>query len=501
MIRYLLFLNLFIYLSCFQVISESSEVASTRPNVVIFIADDVSATDFGCYGHPTVQTPVVDDLASKGLLFTNAYLTAPSCSPSRTSLITGRYPHNTGGPELHMKKNPHLKNLPQFPKILREAGYYTALAGKAHFNGDAKGSFDKRYPPGDDAGSKNWLPAFNERDKDKPFLMWFAAIDAHRPWDQELSVGPHGPKDAVVPPYMVDAETTRTDFAHYYNEITRFDRDIGRVIQELKAQKVYDNTILIVMSDNGRPFPRDKTWIHDGGIKTPLVIHWPGRLKAGQKSRSLISSIDIAPTILELVGLPIPGTVQGVSFLPTLKDPKAVVRDVVFAERNWHVYRHHDRLVRYGDFTYIKNSTPELIGFSESGSIYRRPENLGGETASSDLIAGYWNQTLTPAQSFIVNSPSPKELLFDISVDPHQVNNLATDPKHRETLETMRELLVKWMDETGDTVPHIEKMTPDRTNPKTGVSIQKRGRPTGGIFPGQTTEAWKINKPGPILVK
>jgi arylsulfatase len=475
----------------------------SRPNFVIFIGDDISP-DFGCYGHPTIKTPNVDALAARGMRFTNAYLTAPSCSPSRTSLITGRYPHNTGGPELHMKKNPHLAELPQFPHELRKAGYYTALAGKAHFNGDASKSFDRMYSPldatrpDDKSGMANWMKALKERPKDKPFLMWLAAIDAHRPWDMDLAEGPHGAEDAVVPPYLVDAERTRKDLALYYNEVHRFDRKIGEVVAELKAQGVYENTVIIVMADNGRPFPRDKTWIHDGGIKTPLVVHWPGTTAKAAVSSSLVSSIDIAPTVLAMAGLPIPKTVQGVSFVPLIGDPKTTTRDVVFAERNWHVYRHHDRLVRWRNYTYIKNSTPDFVGFNSMQKIHQRPESIEGTTASTDLIEGFWNGTLTEAQAFALHAPCPTEALFDVSKDPHQVNNLSGDPRYAEQLQTMRDLLACWAKETGDTVPPLDRMTPDRSDRKTGVAIQKGGRPSGGVFPGQETKAWTIHAPGPV---
>ena len=155
-------------------------------------------------------------------------------------MITGRYPHNTGGPELHMTRQPHLAALPQFPKLLREAGYYTGQAGKWHFNGDVSESFDYRNEKGNPAGSEKWLPALRERPKDKPFFFWFSAIDAHRPWDMPPEAGPHGPEDVVVPPYMVDTPATREDLARYADEVHRYDAAIGRVVEELKAQGVYE---------------------------------------------------------------------------------------------------------------------------------------------------------------------------------------------------------------------------------------------------------------------
>lgn len=478
----------------------ASEPTTARPNFVIFIGDDISADDFGCYGHPTIQTPNVDALAASGVRFANAYLTTSSCSPSRSSIITGRYPHNTGGPELHMKRNPHLARLPQFPRLLRDAGYYTALAGKAHFNGNASASFDRMYPPGDAAGMGSWMKALNERDKGKPFLMWLAAIDAHRPWDMGPDGGPHSAKDAVVPPYLVDSERTRTDLAQYYNEVHRFDKKIGEVVAALEAAGQLANTVIIVMADNGRPFPRCKTWAFDGGVKTPLVINWPnGSLKAGTRE-ALVSSIDIAPTVLEMVGLAKPETVQGVSFAALLTDPAATPRDVVFAERNWHVYRHHDRMVRHGDYVYIKNNLSSLIGFNSAQAIHNRPEQIAGNDASADLIEGYWYGTLTEAQAFIVKAPCPDETLFNVRTDPHQINNLADDPAHAATLTKMRKLLADWTEQTGDTVPPMEKMTPDRNHRVTGEAIQPKGRPTGGVAPGESTQAWSINAPGPIRV-
>lgn len=478
-----------------------------RPNFVIFIGDDISAADFGCYGHPSIKTKNVDALAQKGLRFNNAYLSAPSCSPSRTSIITGRYPHNTGGPELHMSKNPHLKNLPQFPHELRKAGYYSALAGKAHFNGDFENAFDHVYEPYDSensedlSGTVHWIKAIEKRPKNQPFIMWLAAIDAHRDWDMDLSEGPHSPDDVILPPYLVDTPRTRIDMAHYYNEVHRFDRRIGEVVDVLKEQGVYDNTVFIVMADNGRPFPRDKRWIYDGGIKAPLIIHWAKKIVDQTISDSFVSSIDIAPTLLEIAGVSIPDTVQGVSFLPLIDNPDGTIRNVVFAERNWHVYRAHDRLVRYGDFTYIRNNTPKLIGFKKPQQIHNRPEKITGKTASADLIEGYWNGTLTKVQKFVVQSSFPEEVLYNVENDPYQIHNLANNPEYSKILKRMRALLDQWTDETGDTVPDLDKMTKDRNHRITGEKVQKKGRPDGGEFPGQATKAWKINAKGPVIIE
>lgn len=467
-----------------------------RPNFVLFIADDVSAVDFGCYGHPTIRTPNIDRLASRGARFTNAYLTTSSCSPTRTSLITGRYPHNTGAPELHMTGAPYLADLPQFPHELRKAGYHTAQAGKWHFNGDATRSFDKRHGGGDPSGAGHWVQCLTERPKDKPFFLWLAAIDAHRGWDQAIEAGPHGPDDAQVPPYQVNGKPTREDLAHYYNEVHRFDANIGRVVDELRRQNLIEDTVIIVMADNGRPFPRDKTWLYDSGIKTPLVIHWPARLEKSTVVESLVSTIDLAPTILELAGVDIPASFQGLSLVPLLDNPKARARDFVFAERNWHGQRYHERMVRYGDFVYIRNNFPQLIGFNivHYGKL--------NQPAYLELVERWRAGEANEAQSHVFAKPRPEEMLFDVSEDPAQLNNLAGQADYASQLVRLQTALDEWSRQTGDTVPDLADMTPDRNSRETWEPIPGlTGRPPGATdWPGYETKAWTINRSGPIFV-
>lgn len=471
------------------------------PNIILFIGDDMSAEDFGSYGHPTIQTPIIDSLAANGLRFENAYQTTSSCSPVRTSLITGRYPHNTGAPELHMGNSPHLEILPQFPHLLREAGYYSAHAGKYHFNGDASKSFEVTGGGGS-SGAENWVSRLQERPKEKPFFMWFASHDAHRNWDQPLSAGPHGVDDVYVPPYLVDGPITRIDLAHYYNEIHRFDKNIGLVLDEIKRQGVYENTIIIVVAEDGRPFPRSKAWLYDSGIKTPLVIYWPERIVEPAEPRSLVSWIDIPTTILELAGVEVPSTFQGVSLTPFLEDPDSNVRDFVFAERNWHAQRHHERMVRYGNFVYIRNNLPELVGMNLVHYAFDRAGSYrGGEVAAYSELVDHWRAgKATPAQKDVFLEPRPEEMLFDVSKDPHQLVNLAEDIEYADELALLRVVLELWAEQTGDTVPEFDNMTPDRANRENWEEGMGSGRPEGGEVPGESTEAWNINHPGPIHI-
>jgi len=466
----------------FSLCALGAENKTVRPNVVLIIGDDISYDDFGCNGNTNIRTPNVDKLAAEGMRFTNAYLTTSSCSPTRCSLITGRYPHNTGAPELHM---PLPEGQVMFPELLKNSGYYTAAAGKWHLGSYARKAFDKIYGGGA-GGEERWLDSLRDRPKDKPFFMWLAAYDAHRGWDDKIQLKRHTPEDVVLPPYMVDIPPVRTDMARYYDEVQRLDRCTGEVVAELKRQGVLDNTIIIFMADNGRPFWRAKTRLYDSGIKTPFVVHWPAGMKhSGRTCDSLVSIIDIAPTILELAGVKSRETFQGLSFKKLLNTPEAPIRKYVFAEHNWHTQIAHERMVRRGDYVYIRNAHPQLPTKIVLKSACPNLDELRQLAAEGKL---------TPAQMDPLIAPRPAEELFNVANDYHQVNNLAGDPKHRKVLEDMRTLMDRWQKQTGDTTPALYEATPDRHDRKTGKRLtKKRGmRPIDGVVPGETSGAERI---------
>lgn len=450
-----------------------------RPNVVLIIADDVSQ-DFSCFGGQ-VATPHIDALAGGGVRFENAYVTASSCSPSRNSIITGRYPHNTGAPELHM-------DLPQgqfmFPQALKEAGYYTVLSGKWHMGEATRPAFDvvdAVHYPDDPTGAENWIQLLRERPKDQPFFLWYAAFDAHRPWEADADVMPHDPATVELPVGIPDTPIARTDFASYCDEVRRFDRYVGAVIAELKAQAVFENTLIFVLADNGRPFPRSKTSLYDGGMKTPLVAHWPeGKFKTGTVSESLVSSIDLAPAILEVVGLPLATQLQGHSLLPICMNPQVETREFLFGERNWHVQRGCGRMVRQGDWVYMRDFTPGSYSFQMVNHK---------DGAYAELLRLRDEGRLSAAEAEVFSSDRPEELLFNVGEDPEQLKNLAANPEHKQRLQTLRLALEDWQARTGDSISELEQMTPDRHDRETYDRLYPNRRPAGGIVSGQQAGA------------
>lgn len=473
--------------------------AADRPNVIIFIADDVSWNDYGCYGNSSARTPNIDALAASGRRFDRAYLTASSCSPSRSSIITGRYPHNNGkGAELHKPISAHL---PWFPEILREAGYYTALSGKNHMKTDGAEERPKPFDHIDggktkanSGGHANWLQVTQNRPKDQPFFFWFASYDAHRGWDSdrqwdEAAYGPmHRPEDVIVPPFLIDNAETRDDLASYYNEVTRFDHFIGLVCDELKAQGAFDNTLMFVLADNGRPFPRAKTRLHDSGMKTALVTHWTNGIATPGPTDALASVIDLAPTILSVAGCDIPPTMQGVSLQPVFDNADESTRSYAFSEHNWHDYEALGRSVRHGDWLYVKNSRPALPWQGPADSV-RSPSH-------QSLLAAESQNTLTSAQAEVLLAPRPTVELYNVSKDPFQLTNVAGIAEFQTTERQLATILDEWMDKTGDSVP--ERISPDTFDRRTGNRLPKDTiNDNGALTPGEDRNADRINAPGP----
>lgn len=462
-----------------------------RPNIVFIIGDDISAEDFGCYGNRGIRTPNLDRLAAESIRFNNGYLAISSCSPSRCAFLTGRYPHNLGtAAELHGKLPP---GVAMFPQLLRAAGYYSAQAGKTHFGenwneltGPAVDAFEvggEGKEPAGPSGAGQWIARLRDRPKDKPFFLWFGSHDAHRPWDKNPFNGLNRPEDVRVPPYLVDTPETREDLAHYYDEITRFDHHIGEVMQELARQRVLDNTVVIVTADNGRPFAHSKTQLYEDGIKMPLLIRWPQAGLSARQTDALASAIDVAPTVLELAGVPKAATIQGVSLVPVLKDPQATVRDVVFAEHNWHNFMAHIRLVRAGGDVYLRNAWPDL-------PLTGKRDDPSSEALHALRAAG----RISPLQENIFIAPRPAEEFYDLAADPMQARNLAGTVAPAR-LNRMRALLDRWTRETGDSVPSAAKRTPADVDYTTGRKKTEfwRGEP-----PGASANALRINHPGPI---
>lgn len=428
-----------------------------RPNIVVLIADDLAWDDLGCYGNPSVKTPNLDTLAAQGIRYDSAFLTCSSCSPSRSSILTGRYPHMTGASELHQ---PLPADQILCSQLLKDVGYYTAAIGKWHLGAEAQKQFDRVRQGGGPGGEAFWVEELRARPKDKPFFFWLAAFDPHRDYEAGAIEEPHDPKDVVVPEYFPDVPEVRADLAAYYDEIARFDSYVGQVLEELESQGVADNTLVVVLSDNGRPFPACKTRVTCNGIKTPLLFRWPDMIAANTVCQSLVSSVDLAPTLLEVAGVTPAPSFVGVSMVPTFTDSSAAIREFAFAEHNWHDYRAFERAVISSEGLLIVNemfslpATPPADAVRSPTYITMMQMNERGE--------------LSPIQADVFRAPRDREELYLWPQDLGCSHNVFADPSNQSLREQLQQALQAWQAETADRIPGVDELTPDKYDRRTG---------------------------------
>jgi len=470
---------------------ELAKAAELRklPSFVLILADDLAWDDLSPFGHESILTPNLQRLADGGMRFDRAFLTTSSCSPTRASLITGRYPHQTNAEELHW---PLPKDQVTFVEKLKEKGYWTGAAGKWHLGGEVTDRFDKileadesgfQLPAGDEAksgafsetlsgeeksGCADWVRLLQERDREKPFFLWLASLDPHRPYEEGILEDGARSEEVRLPPYHPDTPAVRADYRLYYDEITRLDRHVGLVLDELEAQGADENTLVIFLSDNGRPFPRDKTTLYDSGIKTPLIVRWPARIAPASVCERLVSTVDLAKTILGIAKIEKPGiTFGGVDLSPLFADPAKPIREYVFAEKNWHDFEDHARAVRNERYKYIRNHFTDLP-LTPPADAVRSP-------TYAELLRLREKGGLNAAQARVFEAPRPAEELYDLRLDPHELTNLAGDERYAPVLKAMRAALADWAEKTEDKVP--ENRTADEFDRLTGLPTPARIRP------------------------
>jgi N-sulfoglucosamine sulfohydrolase len=442
--------------------------STEQPNIVVFIADD-GGMDYGCYGNRVIQTPNIDALAENGLRMTRAFLTAPQCSPSRTSMLTGRFAHTIGTEDLHhTEMSDTLKTL---PGELKKAGYFTGVMLKEHFGTHIAKDFmyhDNGFRPDYvegkwDEKALGYFREFLEEAGGRPFFMWLGFVDPHRPYKDEVNaaLAVHDPSDIkTVPPYLADMEDTKADLAAYYDEIHRMDKRIGEMVTELDKRGMTQNTIIIFISDNGYPFPRGKGSLYDSGIQTPMVIQWKGKIKPGIVYEEMVSTIDLTPTLLDIAGITPAEEFYGRSFKPALFDQTVPGREMIFAERNWHGWDDYIRCIRTKKYKLVYNGYSDLILGAVDG--YSSP-------SWTDLRDLWKSEHLKPGQKQVFEHPRPHIELYDLEKDPYEINNIADRQEHiNTTVRTLFSEIAEWQKETLDHPPYKRRLD-DKIDRVTGA--------------------------------
>jgi arylsulfatase A-like enzyme len=422
--------------------------APKRWNIVWIVADDLSP-DLGCYGYAPVHSPNIDKLAAEGRRYTNAYVTAPVCSPSRSAFITGMYQTSLGAHN-HRSHRDDDYRLPApvrpITDLFREAGYYTANE-KSGLGGRAKQDYNFGFEPGYTVfDGTDWT----ERAEGQPFYAQVNIFEPHRgrppaiwSFTEELPEGERiDPAQVKLPSYYPDDPVVRKDWAGYLDAVALLDKKVGATLAAIDEQGLRDNTVVMFFGDHGRPMPRDKQFLYDGGIRIPLIIRWPGELEGGSVSDELVQTIDLSATSLALAGIERPAYMEGRIFLGQNKDPS---REYIFSARD----RCGDavdriRCVRDKRYKYIRNFMPERAYMQMS--------------RYKDVSYPSWRQMkrlhaggkLTPEQELFLAQTRPEEELYDTAADPDEVHNLAGSGDHLEILDRMSNVLNMWIEATGD---------------------------------------------------
>ena len=431
--------------------------AGQKPrNVVLIIADDLGL-DLGCYGNRAIRTPNLDKLAKRGVRFTRAYATVSSCSPSRASILTGLYTHQNG--QYGLQHPPHSQQthpwVQSLPNLLRAGGYWTGLIGKFHVGPNSVYAFDQVITKGtggnrDVAAMARLAREFIGRREQRPFFLVYTFSDPHRAAkgfaNEKFAKDPaevrYDPGKVNVPYHLPDTPEVRRDLAEYYQAVSRMDRGVGLLLDVLRAAGQLDDTLIVFISDNGRPFPGAKTTLYAAGIHLPLLVSGPG-VPPGRTSDALVSYVDLAPTILDWAQAKGPKyKLPGRSLLPLLRGEEGKVRDAVFASHQFHeiTMAYPCRAICTKKYKLILNLTPrleyplasDLWGSPSWQGILKRGDKMMGQRS----VAAFLHR--------------PREELYDLSKDPDELRNVAADPAYAEVLTDLRRRIQAWREETND---------------------------------------------------
>ena len=458
--------------------------AANRPNILWITCEDISP-DLGCYGDPVAQTPNLDAFASEGVRYSNAFSVSGVCAPSRSCLITGMYPTGIGTHHMRTRTHDNCPWLPKpyqavippcvkgFPEYLRVAGYYCTNRRKTDYQ------FGEPMTIWDDCSN---TAHYRNRLKGQPFFSVFNYTITH-----ESKIRVPLDKKAItdltkieLPPYYPDTPVIRNDWARYYDNIATMDSQVGELLKQLEEDGLAENTIVFFFSDHGRGLPRAKRWIYDSGIHVPLMIRWPGHIKPGIVCDDLVSFVDFGPTVLSLAGVQILSHIQGQAFLGKQASPP---RKYIYAARD-RMDEQYDfiRCVRDKKFKYIRNFMPEKPYALEIPYRDKMPTMQEMRRLNAD-------DKLKGPEKLFFRETKPVHELYDITTNPHEINNLADKPEYQNDLERLQKALKEWMDRVHDMgdIPEkemVEKMWPGGVQPETAKpSIN----PNGGSFKGSVT--------------
>ena len=445
--------------------------AADRPNILFIIGDNWRYPTAGILGDPMAKTPAFDRVASEGVLFTHTFNPVPSCSPTRSCLLTGKAAHQLGARASLYSDFP--KDTPIVTDLLRDAGYRVGYAGKPWGPGNFEASGWTENPVG--TKFKGFDEFHSQHDRTKPFFFWLGNTDTATkagklPYLKEAKAKLDATK-LTVPPELPDCPEVRADLMNYYGGVMKLDEEAAAAIAVLERSGELARTVIIYTSDNGWQLPRGLANCYDAGSRVPLAIRWGKHLTAGRKVESFVNVADLGPTFLELAGLTPPSvmTMRSIKAL-MLGQPDESPRDAVFIERERHANVRHDnqsypvRAIRTRDFLYIRNLRPDRwpAGDPDVLFLHGRPFGDVDTTQVKDFLLAHQNDPAYAKHIALIFGKRPAEELYDLRHDPHQLVNIASQPEQGSTLNPLRARVDAWMKQTND--PRLDPANDDWDN-------------------------------------
>ncbi|MDE0860725.1 MAG: sulfatase [Akkermansiaceae bacterium] len=449
--------HLSFFLSCLGfLISSLGLLGAAKPNVLIIIADDCTFSDLPLNGGQNAKTPHLDALTKQSLVFDRAYLGMAMCSPCRSELYTGRYPHRNGCAWNHGTVRPDTKSIPH---LLRPLGYRVGLAGKVHVKPKSAFPFDQvlgfdpncvRNPtnPHDLAGAKSFLT----QKSDQPFCLVVALTEPHAPWVMG-DASKYPPKKLKLPSYLADTPVTRESYSKYLAEVTYMDSQIGELLALLDETKLTDNTLVLFTSEQGAQFPGCKWTNWDQGLHTSLVARWPNKIPAGKRTKAIVQYADILPTLLDLAGQKADlEKFDGSSFAKVLHGQSHQHRQHAFGMHNNYPEgpSYPIRSITNGEWRYIRNLTPESL-YIEKHLMGKNEHNPYWQTWVYSSFSKPHHKTLV--NRFMIR---PAEELYHTTKDPLEMTNLAANPTHAEIKKQLSQILTQQLKQQGDPGPSLD---------------------------------------------
>ncbi len=422
------------------VLSASNAIAAEKPNLLFIIADDCTFRDVGCYGGQA-HTPHIDKLATEGMRFTHCFQTAPMCSPTRHNIYTGQYPVKTGAYPNHTATYDHVQNITHYLKPL---GYRVALSGKTHIG--PRELFEFEYSSQDNNPDMDSIDRLlrESAKNDTPFCLFACSNEPHTPWNKGDS-SRYPPSKVKIPPYLADTPAVREGFSRYLAEVTYYDDQVGQLLDLLEKHDLAENTLVMVVSEQGNSMPLAKWTCYDNGLQSAMVVRWPGNVQPGSVSDAMVEYVDVTPTFVEVAGGELAPELDGRSFVDVLRGKSNEHKDYVYGVMTTRGIingnecypirsvrsRTHKLIVNLKSdqtFTNVCMKSPEFVSLLEAASA--------GDKQAQRVVERY--QYRPPVE------------FYDVVADPLEMNNLADDPTHAETIAILKAELDDWMVSQGD---------------------------------------------------